>query len=120
MSEYENTIEFNKQQQKAYAARSAQLQKLSDVEDSQLQQSYNALKEYGQQLLSLVSELGQKSSPEERKGAEVVRGLLDKVEKHQGLLQQWRVQSKDRRQAVDSAFKAVQQSLADGVKQSQR
>jgi len=120
MSEYEGTIDFNKQATSAMAARSVQLQKLSDVEDSQLQQSYNALKEYGQQLMSLVSELGSKSNPEERKGAEVVRGLLDKVEKHQGLLQQWRVQSKDRRQAVDSAFKAVQQSLADGVKQSQR
>jgi len=120
MSEYENAIEFNKQQQDAIKTRIVQLQKLSDVEDSQLQQSYNALKEYGQQLLSLVSELNAKTNPDEHKGAEVVRGLLEKVEKHQGLLQQWRVQSKDHREAVDTAFKVVQQSLIDGIKQSQR
>jgi len=120
MSEYQNTMEFNSQQQSAMASRSAQLQKLSDVEDSQLQQSYGALKEYSQQLLSLVSELGQKSNPEERKGAEVIRGLLEKVEKHQGLLQRWRLQSKDRREGVDASFKVVQQALGDGAKQSQR
>lgn len=120
MSEYENTMQFNKQQQNIMTGRSAQLLKLSDVEDSQLQQSYKALKEYGQQLLSLVSELGQKTNAEERKGTEVVRGLLEKVEKHQGLLQRWRVQSKDRREAVDAAFKVVQSALSDGVKASQR
>jgi len=120
MSEYEGTMEFNRLQQSAMVARSTQLQKLSDVEDSQLQQSYTALKEYGQQLLSLASELGAKANTDERKGAEVVRGLLEKVEKHQGLLQQWRVQSKDRRQVVDTAFQAVQQALGDGVKASQR
>jgi len=120
MSEYESTMEFNTQQQQAMVARAVQLQKLSSVEDSQLQQSYSALKEYGQQLMSLVSDLNAKPNPEERKGAEVVRSLLDKVEKHQGLLQQWRVQSKDRRQAVDATFKVAQQALADGVKQSQR
>jgi hypothetical protein len=120
MSEYESTMSFNKQQQDAMQTRSTQLQRLSDVEDAQLQTSYSALKEYGQQLLSLVSELGAKSNPEERKGAEVVRGLLEKVERHQGLLQQWRVQSKDRRQAVDSAFKVVSRALADGAKRSQR
>merc|ERR1719375_2821768 len=113
-------MEFNRQQQDALAKRSAQLQKLSEVEDSQLQQSYSALKEYGQQLLSLVSELSSKSSAEERKGAEVVRSLLERVEKHQGLLQQWRVQSKDRRAAADTAFTVVRQALADGVKQSER
>merc|ERR1719201_787431 len=102
------------------STKSEQLQKLSDVEDQQLQASYNALKEYGQQLLSLVSELGTKTSPEEKKGAEVVRSLLEKVEKHQGFLQQWRVQSKDRREAVDAALKDTQQALADGIKQSQR
>merc|ERR1719240_1218092 len=42
MTEYESTMEFNKQQQNTLATRSAQLQKLSDVEDQQLQQSYNA------------------------------------------------------------------------------
>jgi len=120
MAEYQNTMEFNIQQQGAMALRSAQLQKLSDVEDGQLQQSYSALKEYGQQLLSLVSELGQKSNMEERKGAEVIRSLLEKVEKHQGLLQRWRVESKDRREGVDSSFKVVQQALGDGAKQSQR
>lgn len=120
MSEYENTMEFNKQQQNALTSRSTQLAKLSDVEDSELQQSYAALKEYGQQLLSLVSELGQKSSADDRKGTEVIRSLLEKVEKHQGLLQRWRVQSKDRREDADAAFKVVQQSLSDGIKQSQR
>merc|ERR1719162_2257807 len=100
--------------------RSTKLQMLSDVEDSQLAQSYSALKEYGQQLLSLASELGAKSNKEGRQGAVVVRGLLSRIEKHQGLLQQWRVQSKDRRQAVDSSIKALQEGLADGVKQSQR
>merc|ERR1719446_292041 len=44
MSEYESTMEFN-QQQSTVRERSLQLQKLSDVEDSQLQQSYAALKE---------------------------------------------------------------------------
>jgi len=120
MSEYSSTIEFNQEQRKAMSTKSEQLQKLSDVEDQQLQASYNALKEYGQQLLSLVSELGTKTSPEEKKGTEVVRSLLEKVEKHQGFLQQWRVQSKDRREAVDAALKDTQQALADGIKQSQR
>jgi len=120
MSEYESTMEFNKQQQNALAARSNNLQTLSDVEDSELAKSYSALKDYGQQLLALVSELAGKSNAEEHKGSAVVRGLLSRIEKHQGLLQQWRVQSKDRRQAVDSSIKALQQGLADGVKQSQR
>lgn len=120
MSEYESTMEFNKQQQNALAARSNNLQTLSDVEDSELAKSYDALKEYGQQLLTLVSELAGKSNAEERKGGAVVRGLLSRIEKHQGMLQQWRVQSKDRRQAVDSSIKALQQGLADGVKQSKR
>lgn len=120
MSEYENTMEFNKQQQNAFSARSAQLQKLSDVEDGELKQSYTALKEYGQQLMSLVSDLGAKSSADAHKGMEVVRELLEKVEKHQGLLQRWRVESKDGKTAVDAAFKTVQQALAEGVKHSQR
>merc|ERR1719353_1082236 len=67
VSEYESTMEFNKQQQNAFSARSAQLQKLSDVEDGELKQSYGALKEYGQQLMSLVSELGTKQNKEEHK-----------------------------------------------------
>jgi len=120
MSEYESTMQFNDQQQKALVARSEQLQKLSEVEDSQLTQSHGALKEYGQQLLSLVTELAGKTAPEEHKGAEVVRSLLEKVNEHQGMLQQWQVQSKDRREAVDTAFKAVQGALADGVKASSR
>jgi len=120
MSEYEGTVAFNTQQQSTLAARAVQLGKLADVQDNQLKQSYGALKEYGQQLMSLVSDLNAKTNPEERKGAEVVRSLLDKLEKHQGLLQQWRVQSKDRRQAVDSALKVTQQALSDGAKQSQR
>jgi len=120
VSEYESTMQFNKQQENAMLERSTQLHKLSDVEDSQLQQSYGALKEYGQQLMSLVSELGTKQNKEEHKGTEVVRSLLEKVEKHQGLLQRWRVESKERREAVDTSFKVVQQALSDGVKQSQR
>merc|ERR1719174_2163140 len=107
MSEYERSVAFNTEQQKVISDRSAQLQKIADVEDSQLQQSYNTLKEYGQQLLSLVSELGQKTAAEERKGADVVKGLLEKVEKHQGLLQRWRADSRDRREATNAAFKIV-------------
>lgn len=119
-SEYERTMEFSKLQQNAMSTRSTKLQMLSDAEDSQLAQTYSALKEYGQQLLALVSDLGSKSNQEGRQGAVVIRGLLDRIEKHQGLLQQWRVQSKDRRQSVDTSIKALQRSLADGVKQSQR
>lgn len=120
MSEYENTAAFNKLQQSNMDTRSVQLEKLTQVEDGQLQRSYDALKEYGQQLLSLVTELEQKASPEERKGAEVVRSLLDKLEKHQGLLQQWRAQAGELRKNVNSAFKGVQRKLADGVSQSSR
>merc|ERR1719335_128957 len=36
------------------------------------------------------------------------------------MIQQWRVQSKDRREAVDSSFKAVRQALATGITQSER
>jgi sulfur carrier protein ThiS len=120
MAEYNNTKEFNAQQQQSIATRSTQLQKLADVEDGQLQQSYDTLKAYAQQLLSLVSELGQKTSAEERKGADVIRGLLEKVEKHQGLLQRWRVQANDNHQAVSAAFKVVERALAEGAKQSSR
>merc|ERR1719181_2642614 len=82
ISEYQSTIEFNSQQKNLIEGRSTQLQKLSDVEDGQLQQAYSALKEYGQQMLSLVSELSNKPNAEERKGAEVARNLMDKIEKH--------------------------------------
>merc|ERR1719181_2214889 len=44
MNEYQSTSEFNQQQQDAMTAKSTQLQKLSDVEDGQLQQAYSALK----------------------------------------------------------------------------
>jgi hypothetical protein len=120
MSEYESTIQFNTLQQKAIAARQSQLQKLVQVEDSQLQQSHNSLKDYVEQLTSLVSELIGKVNADERKGADVVRALMEMLEKHQGLLQQWGVQNKDRREAVDSALKVVQSALADGKKQSER
>jgi len=120
MSEYNRTVAFNGLQQDAIAARSAQLHKLADVEEGELQRSYDTLKQYGQQLLSLVTELEQKSSAEERKGAEVVKDLMSRVTRHQGLLQQWRVQSRDRREAVSSTSKAVVQALVDGAKQSSR
>jgi hypothetical protein len=118
--EYDGLLAFNQQQQSSVAANSAKLQKLADVEDGQLQQTYQTLKEYGQQLLSLESELSQRASEEERKGAEVVRELLDRLEKHQGLLQQWRVQAKDRRQAVESSAKVVEDALGDQIKQAGR
>jgi hemerythrin len=120
MAEYEGVVAFNKQQQNSMAANSAKLQKLAEVEDGQLQQSYQTLKQYGQQLLSLESELAQRASEEERKGAEIVRKLLDRLEKHQGLLQQWRVQAKDRHQDVDSSAKAVENVLRDHIKQANR
>ena len=41
----QSTMEFNKQQQNALAARSNNLQTLSDVEDSELAKSYSALKD---------------------------------------------------------------------------
>jgi len=120
MSEYERTVDFNKQQQTKIASRSSQLEELASTEDSQLQRSYESLKQFGQQLLSLASELAQKTSADEHKGAAAVKMLLDKIEKHQGLLQRWRVQSTERRQAVTSAFHVVGRALADGAKQGGR
>jgi chromosome segregation ATPase len=120
MSEYQEVVAFNKQQQSSLAATGAKLQKLADVEDSELQQTYQTLKQYGQQLLSLESELSQRASEEDRRGAEIVRQLLDRLEKHQGLLQQWRIQSRDRHQAVDSAAKVVEDALSDQIKQADR
>lgn len=120
MSEYEAAVTFNKQQQISLDTSAVKLQKLAEVEDGQLQQTYQTLKEYGQQLLSLATELSQKSSAEERKGAEIVRSLLDRLERHQGLIQTWRVESKDKRQAVEATAKVVQQSLADNIKQANR
>lgn len=120
MAEYDSLVAFDKQQQSSLVANSAKLQKLAEVEDSQLQQTYATLKEYGQQLLSLESELGQRASEQERKGAEVVRQLLERLEKHQGLLQQWRVQSKDRHEAVDTSTKSVVDALSDHITQANR
>jgi hypothetical protein len=120
LSEYEGTIAYNKQQQTAITDRDLRLKKLYEVEDHQLRQSSEMLKTYGQQLLSLIGELNQKSTPEERKGAEIVRGLMDKLEKHEGLLQQWRGQNKETREAVESTSSVVQRSLADGIKQANR
>jgi hypothetical protein len=120
MSEYQGVVAFNKQQQSSLAANSAKLQRLADVEDGQLQQTYQTLKQYGQQLLSLESELGQRASEEDRKGAEIVRQLLDRLEKHQGMIQQWRIQARDRHQAVDSAARVVEDALSDQITQANR
>jgi len=118
--EYNRSVAFSKEQQKIITDRSAKLVKLADVESGQLQQSYNALKEYGQQLISLQTELEQKTSVEERKGVEVVKALLEKVDRHQGMLTRWQAESKNLREAVTAAFKDVSQEFANGAKQSSR
>merc|ERR1719247_1915168 len=120
MSEYQGTMAFNKQQQTSLEARDKRLQKLTDVKDSMLRQAYGTLKEYGQQLLSLSSELNQKPTADEHKGAALIRSLWQKLEKHQGLLEQWQVESKDRRQAIATASKAVQKGLAESTRQASR
>lgn len=118
ISDYEKSVAFSKSQQNSVSARAVQLQKLAAVEDKQLQQYSDSLKVYGQQLLSLLTTLEQEqaSSPQNRKGADVVRGLLEKVEKQQGMLEQWRVQSKERRQAQLVALTALEQAFAAGIK----
>jgi hypothetical protein len=120
MSEYEATMAFNKQQAGFLQTRDLHLSKLAEAQDSMLHQSYGTLKEYGQQLLSLVSELNQKSTAEEHKGADIVKELWQKLEKHQGFLQQWQAQAKEKRQNIAVASKAVQQALADSTKQASR
>jgi hemerythrin len=120
MAEYEGVVSFSKQQQSSMASNSIKLEKLAEVEDAQLQQTYKTLKEYGQQLLSLQSELAQKASEQERKGADIVRQVLDRLEKHQGMIQQWRLQAKDRHQAVESSAKDVKNVLGDHIKQAGR
>jgi len=120
MAEYQSTITFNKAQENSLQARSAQLTKFSDVEDGQIQQASGALKQYSQQLVSLITELSSRSTPDERKGADVVRVLLDKVEAHQNMLLQWQTKNKERREAVEAAWKSVRESLSESSKQSKR
>lgn len=120
MLEYEKGSKYNVAQSKTIEALGKQLGELAKRDDQRGESFYRQLNSFGQQLRNLVMQLGQEPSEEQRRGAELVRGLEQKILNHQGLLQSWRQVSAKRRDSVERADKAVQTALLTDVKHNNR
>jgi len=120
MLEYEKSSKYDQEQHDII---DTQLKKLSAFGDESARGNkrfYDSLGGLSRQLMGLVSELGQEGTTEERRGAEMARSLVAKVENHQNLLLQHRATSQKSLGAVGTADRAVQAALSQSVQHNNR
>merc|ERR1719160_1850068 len=74
-------------QSKLIDAQVSKLSELSQEEDHQYSSHYGSLGDFSKQMMSLVTELSQVLTAEERRNADMAKSLVQKLENHQNMLE---------------------------------
>jgi hypothetical protein len=120
MLQYEKSSQYYVDQGKLMQS---QVQKLSDLakeEEHEYSKSYKTLSDFSKQLMSLATELTQVLTTEERRNADMVKSLVQKLENHQNMLEvQHRMWGKWRDELVQ-ADSAIQAALQTNIQHNDR
>lgn len=120
MLEYSKGSSYNQEQHDFIDVQLRKLDALGEETAHGNARFYDSLGGLGKQLMSLVTELNQDLTTEERRSAEMTRSLVAKVENHQNLLQQQHVLFEKRRAAIGAADRAVQEALSATIAHNNR
>jgi len=120
MLQYEKTSQYYVDQGKFMQKQVQKLADLSKDEDHEYSKSYKTLSDFSKQLMSLATELTEVLTTEERRNADMVKSLVQKLENHQNMLEvQHHMWSKWRDNLVQ-ADSAIQAALQTNIQHNDR
>jgi hypothetical protein len=120
MLQYEKSSQYYVQQGKFMESQVQKLQDLSKEEEHGYSKSYQTMSDFAKQLMSLATELTQVLTTEERRNADMVKSLVQKLENHQNMLEvEHRMWGKWKDELVQ-ADSAIQTALQTNIQHNDR
>jgi hypothetical protein len=120
MLQYEKSSQYYVDQGKFMQSQVQKLAELSKDEDREYSKGYETLSDFSKQLMSLASELTQVLTTEERRNADMVKSLVQKLENHQNMLEvEHRMWGKWKEELVQ-VDSAIQTALQTNIRHNDR
>jgi len=120
MLQYEKSSQYYVEQGKFMESQVNKLAELSQEEEHQYSKGYQTLSDFSKQLMSLATELTQVLTTEERRNADMVKSLVQKLENHQNMLEvEHRMWGKWKEELVQ-ADSAIQTALNTNIQHNDR
>merc|ERR1719160_1696421 len=120
MLQYEKSSQYYVDQGKFMQGQVQKLAELSKEEDHEYSKGYQTMSDFSKQLMSLATELTEVLTTEERRNADMVKSLVQKLENHQNMLEvEHRMWGKWKEELVQ-ADSAIQTALQTNIQHNDR